>query len=202
MPRRHTKLTRKRPGIIREQLEDDGMPVSDFPDDDDTRQSYNVAPGYYEPVYRADVPDWGAGGGRRGEDAAHEEGQPQAADEEPKETRYKLQQMKWGARQLSSAWQWSDLTGLIPFWTKRSPDYGSMLKTINCRDDSLLENRGMWTTMKQRKRCVVLCQGFYEWLKKSGGKEKIPHFIKRKDGKLMCMAGLWDCAQYEGESVG
>ena len=73
-----------------------------------------------------------------------------------------------------------------------------MMKTINCRDDSLIENRGMWTTMKQKKRCIVIAQGFYEWLKKNGGKEKIPHFIKRKDGKLMCMAGLWDCVQYEG----
>jgi hypothetical protein len=52
--------------------------------------------------------------------------------------------------------------------------------------------------MKQKKRCIVIAQGFYEWLKKNGGKEKIPHFVKRKDGKLMCMAGLWDCVQYEG----
>jgi putative SOS response-associated peptidase YedK len=72
------------------------------------------------------------------------------------------------------------------------------MKTINCRDDSLIENRGMWNTMKQKKRCIVIAQGFYEWLKKNGGKEKIPHYIKRKDGKLMCMAGLWDCVQYEG----
>lgn len=74
-----------------------------------------------------------------------------------------------------------------------------MLKTINCRDDSLLENRGMWNTMKQKKRCIVLCEGFYEWLKKNGGKEKIPHFVKRKDGQIMCLAGLWDCAQFEGK---
>lgn len=73
-----------------------------------------------------------------------------------------------------------------------------MLKTINCRDDSLIESRGMWNTMKQKKRCIVVCQGFYEWLKKNGGKEKIPHFTKRKDGKLMCLAGLWDCVTYEG----
>lgn len=52
--------------------------------------------------------------------------------------------------------------------------------------------------MKQKKRCIVIAQGFYEWLKKNGGREKIPHFIKRKDGKMMCMAGLWDCVQYEG----
>ncbi|EOO03068.1 putative duf159 domain-containing protein [Phaeoacremonium minimum UCRPA7] len=76
--------------------------------------------------------------------------------------------------------------GLIPFWTKRNPDYGSMLKTINCRDDSLAMAGGMWASMKGRKRCIVIAQGFYEWLKV--GKDKVPHFVKRKDGHLMCFA--------------
>jgi len=89
--------------------------------------------------------------------------------------------------------------GLVPFWTKRNPDYGSKMKTINCRDDSLIEDRGMWTTMKKKKRCIIVAQGFYEWLKKNNGKEKIPHFTKRKDGQLMCFAGLWDCVQFEGK---
>lgn len=55
----------------------------------------------------------------------------------------------------------------------------------------------MWTTMKKKKRCIVVAQGFYEWLKK--GNEKLPHFTKRKDGQLMCLAGLWDSVQFEGE---
>jgi putative SOS response-associated peptidase YedK len=71
------------------------------------------------------------------------------------------------------------------------------MRTINCRDDSLIDNRGMWTSMKKRKRCIVICQGFYEWLKKNNGKEKIPHYIKRKDNKLFCFAGLWDVVTYE-----
>jgi putative SOS response-associated peptidase YedK len=87
--------------------------------------------------------------------------------------------------------------GLVPFWTKRNPDYGSKMKTINCRDDSLIEDRGMWTTMKKKKRCIIVAQGFYEWLKK--GSQKMPHFTKRKDGQLMCLAGLWDMVQFEGE---
>lgn len=108
---------------------------------------------------------------------------PKSSQQVATEYKYQLKKMKWG---------------LIPFWTKRSPDYGSMLRTINCRDDSLSENRGMWTTMKQRKRCLVICQGFYEWLKKGpSGKDKIPHFVKRKDGELMLFAGLWDCVKYE-----
>lgn len=170
------------------------------------RQSYNFCPGYHGIVYRAEVPDWGAGprrrgrgggdgdGGGDGEDEdtrEHEQQTPSPAKDhhhrpnDKEEVRYKLQSMKWG---------------LIPFWTKRNPDYGSMLKTINCRDDSLSQQGGMWASMKARKRCVVVAQGFYEWLKKDGVKEKIPHYVKRRDGKLMCMAGLWDVVQYDGES--
>lgn len=45
--------------------------------------------------------------------------------------------------------------GLIPFWTKRAPDFPSVMRTINCRDDSLFENRGMWNSIKGRKRCII-----------------------------------------------
>ncbi|CAF9928051.1 hypothetical protein IMSHALPRED_007365 [Imshaugia aleurites] len=164
------------------------MPVADAPDDDDVRETYNFAPGSHGLVYRADVPDYGSGG--RPHDSEHHSGEagndnegPSTQLEDPKETRYKLQSMKWG---------------LIPFWTKRNPDYGTVMRTINARDDSLASKGGMWNTMKQKKRCIVVAQGFYEWLKKNGGKEKIPHYVKRKDEQLMCFAGLWDCVQYEG----
>ncbi|KAK6355730.1 hypothetical protein TWF718_000121 [Orbilia javanica] len=95
-------------------------------------------------------------------------------------TKYILSSMKWG---------------LVPFWTKRNPDYSSMLKTINCRDDSLYDNKGMWTSMKNKKRCIVIAQGFFEWIKK--GKDRVPHFTKRSDGQLLYIAGLWDCVRYE-----
>lgn len=45
--------------------------------------------------------------------------------------------------------------------------------------------------MKDKKRCVVPCEGFYEWQNK--GKDKIPFFTKMKpDGRIMMFAGLWD----------
>jgi putative SOS response-associated peptidase YedK len=180
---------------VRYQLQQQGLPVEDAPEDDVARETYNFPPGAYGLVYRADIPDYGI----RDEDqtegaeapvADETGGEPAPSEEAPtrpqtsgKKYPYHLKAMKWG---------------LIPFWTKRSPDYGSMLRTINCRDDSLIENRGMWNTMKQRKRCIVIAQGFYEWLKKGpGGKDKVPHFVKRKDGQLMCFAGLWDCVKYE-----
>ncbi|TVY82693.1 putative peptidase [Lachnellula suecica] len=178
-----------RPAQVRAYLENAHMPVFEAPEEEGEgapRQSYNFAPGYNGIVYRADTPDYGAGPRQHKKDSAGE-AEPEdyvvddGPEEEQSEVRYKLQTMKWG---------------LIPFWTKRNPDYGTMMKTMNCRDDSLKENKGMWTTMKQRKRCIVVAQGFYEWLKK--GKEKVPHYVKRKDGQLMCFAGLWDCVQYEG----
>lgn len=157
-------------------LDDADMPVADAPPDDGPdapRQSYNFAPGYHGIVYRADTPDWGAG------PRPHADAPPPPAS--PDAVSYRLQSMKWG---------------LIPFWTKRSPDYASVIKTINCRDDSLGAPGGMWATMKARKRCVI-AQGFFEWLK-TGPRDKLPHYVKRRDGRLMCLAGLWDCVQYEG----
>jgi putative SOS response-associated peptidase YedK len=181
-------------------LQDQDMPVDEAPEDDGEgapRQSYNFAPGYHGIVYRADVPHYGAGPRHQSRHSAstdaaeatnadNAESSPAADEGISKETHYKLQSMKWG---------------LIPFWTKRNPDYGSMMKTINCRDDSLAQSGGMWNTMKARKRCIVIAQGFYEWLKKDGSKDRIPHYVKRKDGNLMCFAGLWDCVQYEGDDT-
>ncbi|KAF7713931.1 Uncharacterized protein PECH_002258 [Penicillium ucsense] len=180
--------------FIQQQLQERGLQVDEAPDDDEVRETYNFAPGNIGVVYRAEAPG-AKEPSEKDNEARNEPQQTAPASEVQGDTgkdgsasgvhpKYKLQGMKWG---------------LIPFWTKRQPDYGSMMRTINCRDDSLIENRGMWTTMKQRKRCLVICQGFYEWLKKGpGGKEKVPHFVRRKDGDLMCFAGLWDCVQYEG----
>lgn len=183
-------ISLQRAAFVRSQLEEQDMPVADAPDDDDVRQTYNFAPGNHGLVYRADLPDFGAGARPQDDDPGPDaDGSERQASTDrtqsdvPGVTRYKLQSMKWG---------------LVPFWTKRNPDYSSMLRTINARDDSLASKGGMWNTMKQRKRCIVVAQGFYEWLKKNGGKEKIPHFTKRKDQRLMCFAGLWDCVKYDG----
>lgn len=170
----------KRASFVRHQLQQQGLPVDEAPNDDEARETYNFPPGAYGLVYRANIPDQGV---PNDDEAGTEDGDNNTASSQPESYNYQIKVMKWG---------------LIPFWTKRSPDYGSMMRTINCRDDSLIEDRGMWTSMKRKKRCLVVAQGFYEWLKKGpGGKEKIPHFVKRKDGNLMCFAGLWDCVKYE-----
>ncbi|KAM0343102.1 hypothetical protein ACHAPU_008850 [Fusarium lateritium] len=163
-------------------LEEDGMEIDEAPEDAGDgapRNTYNFAPGSQGVVYRANTSEQGAG-----QEAQHHNSKATDATKHAQandDTKFELQSMKWG---------------LIPSWTKRNPDFGSMLKTINCRDDSLSSPGGLWASMKARKRCVVIAQGFYEWLKV--GKDKIPHYVKRKDGHLMCFAGLWDCVQYEG----
>ena len=40
---------------------------------------------------------------------------------------------------------------------------------------------------------------YYEWLKK--GKERVPHFTKRKDGKPLLLAGLYDSVVLEGTCI-
>jgi len=92
-----------------------------------------------------------------------------------------LQTMKWG---------------LVPYWSKVED---KSLSTTNARSENLVEGGGMWGSIKGKKRCAIPCQGYYEWLTK--GKDKLPHFTKRKDGKLLLMAGLYDCATIEGKPL-
>lgn len=77
------------------------MPVTEAPDDEEVRETYNFAPGSHGLVYRADVPDYGAGSSHHhqydateGATKEDDDGRPQVED--PKETKYKLQAMKWG----------------------------------------------------------------------------------------------------------
>ncbi|RPB02415.1 DUF159-domain-containing protein [Choiromyces venosus 120613-1] len=164
------------PGHVRVVLQGNGLQVNQVPPPEegngDIRRLFNVAPGNYQLVYRA-FP------GNPGNAPEEVQGGVDAALSEPGVV-YALEYMKWG---------------LIPSWSTTPPNYPGMLKTINCRSDSLAENKPLWS-MKNNKRCIVVALGFYEWLHK--GKDKIPHFVKRKDGEMMLFAGLWDCVRYEG----
>ncbi|KAG5756272.1 hypothetical protein H9Q69_000549 [Fusarium xylarioides] len=171
-----------RPSQIRQMLEEDGLEIDDAPEDTGDgapRSSYNFAPGYHGVVYRASTSDHNT---TREDEQVEKQNDATQDPKDPKDyIKYKLQSMKWG---------------LVPSCPRRRPDYGSMLKTINCRDDSLSSPGGMWASTKTRKRCIVVAQGFYEWLK--NGKERLPYYVKRKDGHLMCFAGLWDRVQFDG----
>lgn len=49
----------------------------------------------------------------------------------------------------------------------------------------------------RKRRCLIPADGFYEWQKRDGG-PKQPYFIKRSDGSLMAMAGIWGTWGDEG----
>ena len=76
--------------------------------------------------------------------------------------------------------------GLIPPWAK-SPSVGSRM--INARAETLAE-RPSFRTAFQRRRCLVLADGFYEWERK--GSSGRPMRIVMASGEPFSFAGLWD----------
>lgn len=78
--------------------------------------------------------------------------------------------------------------GLIPSWAK-DPAIGSRL--INARSETAAEKNSFKNSLK-RRRCLILADGFYEWQKVPGAKQKKPMFFQLKSGKPFAFAGLWD----------
>lgn len=76
--------------------------------------------------------------------------------------------------------------GLIPSFSK---DKKIGYKMMNARAETLHE-KPSFSRLLSRRRCVIPADGFFEWQKTEQG--KIPLHIKRKDGDLFVMAGLWD----------
>ena len=76
--------------------------------------------------------------------------------------------------------------GLIPSWAK---DASIGARMINARSETLAE-KPSFRRVLQKRRCLVLADGFYEW-RKAGGK-KIPMYIALKSREPFGMAGLWE----------
>ncbi len=76
--------------------------------------------------------------------------------------------------------------GLIPFWAK-DPSIGNRM--INARAESIAEKPAFRNAF-QRRRCLVIADGFYEWRKE--GKHKVPMRIILKTGQPFGFAGLWE----------
>ena len=76
--------------------------------------------------------------------------------------------------------------GLIPFWAN-DPSIGNRM--INARAETLME-KSAFKNAFQRRRCLVLADGFYEW--KRDNKYKVPMRIILKTGEPFGFAGLWE----------
>jgi putative SOS response-associated peptidase YedK len=76
--------------------------------------------------------------------------------------------------------------GLVPFWAD-DPSIGNRM--INARAESLHQRRAYREAL-ERRRCIVVADGFFEW--KAVGRHKQPYYFSRPDGGPFAMAGLWE----------
>jgi putative SOS response-associated peptidase YedK len=76
--------------------------------------------------------------------------------------------------------------GLVPFWAK-DPSIGNRM--INARAETVAEKPSYRNAYRHR-RCIVLADGFYEWLRR--GDVKNPYFISLASGQPFALAGLWE----------
>lgn len=84
--------------------------------------------------------------------------------------------------------------GLLPHWSKK-PGTFTGYSTFNARLDKLLASK-MWSGCLSYKRCAIPMSGYYEWLSGQDNK-KIPYYLRRKDNKIMLLAGLYDYNETE-----
>jgi putative SOS response-associated peptidase YedK len=77
--------------------------------------------------------------------------------------------------------------GLVPHWAGDPDALG--LKLINARSETMAEKPAFRDAF-ERRRCLVLADGFYEWEKRPDG-AKQPWWVTRPDGEPFAFAGLW-----------
>eukprot|EP01084_Bolivina_argentea_P012200 22873_1 len=92
-------------------------------------------------------------------------------------------------QQILSTMRW----GLVPSF---SQDGKSHFRTINARQDTI-KSKPMYRRLINRKRCVVLFNGYYEWQTIKNTKNKQPYYFtaqykQNNNTPLMYMAALWD----------
>ena len=76
--------------------------------------------------------------------------------------------------------------GFIPSFAKDEKIGFSM---INAKSETIDEKISYRQSFEKR-RCLILADSFYEW--KRVGKDKTPMRIKKIDGKIFAMAGIWN----------
>ena len=77
--------------------------------------------------------------------------------------------------------------GLVPFWAN-DPKIG--YRMINSRAETLSEKKSFRHALEKR-RCLVIADGFYEW-KKLDKKNRQPYRIILKNEAPFAFAGIWE----------
>lgn len=93
-----------------------------------------------------------------------------------------VQSSETDSRLVLTSFKW----GLIPAWAK-DPSIGNRI--INARAETLQKKPAFRKALLER-RCIIPADGFYEWT--GEGRTRTPVYIRRPDGELFGMAGLWE----------
>jgi putative SOS response-associated peptidase YedK len=83
--------------------------------------------------------------------------------------------------------------GLIPSWAKdqKTPQ-------INARAETAAE-KPMFRAAFKKRRCLIVADGYYEWMK--AGTRKQPFFFRLKDKQPFAFAGLWETWHGEAQPL-
>jgi putative SOS response-associated peptidase YedK len=76
--------------------------------------------------------------------------------------------------------------GLIPHWAKNAKVAFSM---INARAETV-RSKGAYSGLLERRRALIIADGFYEWRTDPDGKKRPVHYTVA-DGEPFAFAGLW-----------
>jgi putative SOS response-associated peptidase YedK len=84
--------------------------------------------------------------------------------------------------------------GLIPFWMKEKPK----IPHINARAETV-HKLPLFREAFAKRRCLIPATGFYEWQKRTDGKQ--PYRFVRKDLEPLAFAGIWEFAKIAGQPL-
>jgi putative SOS response-associated peptidase YedK len=90
--------------------------------------------------------------------------------------------------------------GLVPRWARR---LGKGTEPINARAETLLDKRLFAPLLDEPgHRCLVIADGWYEWLRPERPKgERVPFRYTIDGGAPFAFAGLWDESRVGGERI-
>ena len=96
------------------------------------------------------------------------------------------------------------IAGLLTFIIIQGDPKAHKLSTNNCRLEGILSSKLYKRVLTQRKLCVVIAQGFYEWKTSASKNEpKQPYFIAmNNDDKNVDVTDLkvWNAGEWDEEN--
>jgi putative SOS response-associated peptidase YedK len=80
--------------------------------------------------------------------------------------------------------------GFVPSWANTSTLPRRLLPLPLARSESAATSSAFRDAVR-RRRCLVAVTGFFEWKKHAAGASE-PYYVKRTDGALFALGGIWD----------